>query len=358
MRDLDDIIFKEELEGAGSGLLSRDSAEVQTVMRVGNRLVQAHSSLATKMWQVAVIDSPEVNCYCLSSGRIVIYTGMLQSCENEDQLAAVLAHEMAHVLLQHQNIKLSHECLVDALMLPITFLSWCLSSSDLLSLLLTGLVKESSSIALLLPYSRQLETEADLIGLTLLTQACYDSREASAFWQILESTEEQSRVLKGDALEGTVSRWLSTHPSHKERYQLMDHCIPGALKWREKLKCPRLSPVDPRDRLQQPPRHSGPPSPDDYFGIRRSLQSCPSCRKRRMGANPCVCFSTTSAEYITLPPGVCYDQCGHPTSSPQSGCCDAEKNDSNQAGSKGFRSVVSLTADSILSNRRLLPSVI
>lgn len=51
MRDLDDIIFKEELEGAGSGLLSRDSAEVQTVMRVGNRLVQAHSSLATKMWQ-------------------------------------------------------------------------------------------------------------------------------------------------------------------------------------------------------------------------------------------------------------------------------------------------------------------
>ncbi|KAF2353783.1 Peptidase M48, partial [Trinorchestia longiramus] len=166
MQQLDDVIFEEVI--STSALMKSDSRSVRRVLRVSNKLVSSVKELCSKKWKIAVVDDNEMNAYCLSSGYIVIHTGMLAACENDHQLAAVLSHELAHVLLQHQNLQLSQEMVVDAALLPLTFLAWCVGSSDLLSVMASWLLTKASSFAFLLPYSRLLEHEADHFGLFIM----------------------------------------------------------------------------------------------------------------------------------------------------------------------------------------------
>jgi len=236
MEENDEKIFMKTLEELGPSVVAARHPDVVLVRGVANRLVTACSFLQDREWKVVVVDSPEVNCYCLSSGHIVMYRGMLAACGNPAQLAAVLAHEMSHVVLQHHNIKVSHHLLSDLLRLPLTFFAWCLPSSLFVSLMLSQVSHTGTDVSITLPFFRELESEADILGLYIMSMACYDAREASCLWRKFDQTQE----------EQPLGHWLATHPSHQQRYRLIDAYIPKTEACRKANNCPRLSPLDPR----------------------------------------------------------------------------------------------------------------
>jgi predicted Zn-dependent protease len=179
-------------------VLAPDSAPVRRVQRVGQRIVRAveikplqrEINLNLKGyrfdWQYNVIRSKQVNAFCLPGGRIVVYSALLSIVENDDQLATVLSHEIAHALAHHSNERITEEK--------------------------SGRVNWLFRMA----YDRRQESEADHIGLFLMTFAGYDPDEALVFWQ------HMARLSRG----GQLPEILSNHPSDQRRIQQMRAWLP------------------------------------------------------------------------------------------------------------------------------------
>ncbi len=179
-------------------LLPQNSQPVELVQRVGRRIVQAveveplqrEINLNLKGyrfdWQFNVLRSRQVNAFCLPGGRVVVYTALLRIVDNDDQLATVLAHEIAHALAHHANERITTE--------------------------------ESGRVNWLFrqAYDREQESEADHIGLFLMTFAGYDPDEALVFWQHME------RLSQG----GQLPEILSNHPSDRRRIDQLRAWIP------------------------------------------------------------------------------------------------------------------------------------
>ena len=98
------------------------------------------------------------------------------------------------------------------------------------------------------PYSRMLETEADIAGLELAAKACFDVRETSAFWHKMSIIERTQGIqFTSDDIQIPVkTEFLSTHPSHETRYQYLDSIMDDAIKLRNQCRCPPLPRYDPR----------------------------------------------------------------------------------------------------------------
>ena len=111
------------------------------------------------VWEVVVFDSEQVNAFALPGGKIGVYTGLLKVAENQDQLAAVIGHEIAHVLANHSNERLSQSQIANV---GLQLSSAALSGSQYHSLAMTGLGL-GTQVGVLLPYGRTQESEADLV---------------------------------------------------------------------------------------------------------------------------------------------------------------------------------------------------
>ncbi|XP_037830180.1 metalloendopeptidase OMA1, mitochondrial isoform X2 [Kryptolebias marmoratus] len=190
-------------------------------------------------WSVHVVESPQINAFVLPNGKVFMFTGMLESVTDVDQLMIVLGHEMAHAILEHSAEQASLSHVVDLLSLILLTAIWVLCPGDSLALLGGWAKDKLTQLMFSHPYSRKLEAEADEVGLHLAAKACADVRAGPVFWQQLEIVDR----LTG---EPTLPEWLSTHPSHRNRSSQMDRLIPQALELRENCACPALSPVDPR----------------------------------------------------------------------------------------------------------------
>ncbi|XP_069694884.1 metalloendopeptidase OMA1, mitochondrial isoform X3 [Periplaneta americana] len=196
------------------------------VTEVANRILMKNKDmqpLRERKWVVTVVDEPSIkNAFVLPTGHIFIFTGMLNVCVNDDQLCAILAHEMSHVLLSHMAEQMSSLHLVDLLVLvPLAFM-WAVLP-DVAALLTQWLSGYFTKVLFHLPFSRALEAEADQIGLQLTAKACYDVREASAFWGKMKSNDSHIE-------------WLSTHPSNETRQMVLDALMPVAIQLREKCQ--------------------------------------------------------------------------------------------------------------------------
>ena len=123
-------------------------------------------------WEVRVFDAPEVNAFALPGGKIGVYTGLLKVAENPDQLAAVIGHEVAHVLAGHSAARVSNEL---AAQLGVTVLGQTTGVDP-------QLIGLGANLLLLLPYSRADETEADVLGLEYMAKSGFDPREAPKLW--------------------------------------------------------------------------------------------------------------------------------------------------------------------------------
>jgi predicted Zn-dependent protease len=139
-------------------------------------------------WEANVIADRRVNAFCLPGGKIAVYTGLLPVAQNDDQLSTVLSHEVAHALAHHSNERVTRE--------------------------------ESGHVGVLLnkAFDRQQESEADHVGVFLMTFAGYDPAEAVRFW-----------VRMGRATQGAViPEILSDHPSDERRVRDMERWVPMA----------------------------------------------------------------------------------------------------------------------------------
>lgn len=182
-------------------------------------------------WEVVVFQDAAVNAFALPGGKIGVYTGMLKVATNQDQLAAVIGHEVAHVISQHPNERVSTEYATQAGLQKIGewFGAGQAANPQLMSLLGMG-----AQVGLVLPFSRTQETEADIVGLNVLARAGFDPRQSVRLWQ---NMAEQGGP--------TPPEILSTHPASQTRITSLSAYLPEVLPLYEQAqaqgKRPRCS---------------------------------------------------------------------------------------------------------------------
>jgi predicted Zn-dependent protease len=200
------------------------TAEARMVTEIGERIRMAaekwYASLGEAdylkdyRWEYHLVDSPEVNAWCMPGGKIVVYTGILPVTQNADALATVMGHEVSHALLNHGQQQSSADILtqVGAVGAAVLFGGdTAESQQNTLAVYSLG-----AQVLGTLPFSRKHETEADETGLMLMAIAGYNPEAAVPFWQRM------------NALGGAPPEFLSTHPSSSTRISNLQGWIPKA----------------------------------------------------------------------------------------------------------------------------------
>lgn len=230
-----------------SQYLPHDHAAVKAVTRVAQRLYDSNrdvDTLKNVQFSVAVIDDDRnINAFVLPNGDIFVFTGLLKMMGNENQLAVVLGHEMAHAALSHGAEQVSIAQMWDLVVIVVLAALWAFLPNDGLAFVAQWFYNKVVQLLLEMPYNRKLEREADEVGLTLAAKACYDVREAPVFWTQMDV---KMKLQDADKVE-----WMSTHPSSDSRAEMLDTLIPKALHTMIDCNCPSLPENDPRDVIKQ-----------------------------------------------------------------------------------------------------------
>jgi len=202
---------------------SRDALSNAKVTCVANVIIETLPGVNSRIsWEVRVFADDTPNAFALPGGKIGVNTGLLQVARTQGQLAAVLGHEVAHVMEGHANERVTSEFAAKSVL---QLVSLAADASNPLHGQMIGLLGAGVQIGVLLPYGRAHEREADLVGLELMAQAGFDPNESIALWQNMSKA--------GGA---QPPEFLSTHPSHNSRiYELRRH-IPKAMPLYEGTK--------------------------------------------------------------------------------------------------------------------------
>lgn len=199
------------------------------VRNIGERIaVAAHvameaegrgEQLADYEWEFNVVESDEVNAFAMPGGKVVIFTGILPIARDEDGLAVIMGHEVAHAIAEHGNERMSQVMLAQ---LGAVALDVALQERPAQTRQLFGLAYGvGAQLGVLLPYSRTHEREADEIGLYLSTMAGYDPRAAAPLWKRMAEAAPRA------------PEFLSTHPDPLQRAEDLTAMVPKALEYRE-----------------------------------------------------------------------------------------------------------------------------
>lgn len=211
-------------------MLPEGSKATQVVAKVAKRILTANMDIpqikAIK-WSVRVVDTDMKNAFVLPTGDIYATRGLLETMTNQDQLAIVLAHELSHAILDHSAEKISFLQVIDVAALLGAFVIWAILPSDLTSFIVNYIFEGFITLTSRLPYSRQLEQEADEVGLMLAAKACIDVREAVNFWRLAQEQENKE----------ALPEFVSTHPAHEHRAENLEEKLPWALEIRQLCKC-------------------------------------------------------------------------------------------------------------------------
>ena len=194
--------------------------DAEMVARVATKIAQAAEKGGYKYkWEFKLLDAPDVpNAFCLPGGKIAVYTGILKITQNEDALAVVVGHEVAHATARHGGERMSHG---QVQQVAGGALEAGLSLAKMGAAAKTGVLSAfalGSNVLGILPFSREHESEADEIGLRFAVRAGYDPYEAPKLWE---------RMAK---LGGGGPTWLSTHPDSGDRAQRLRELTPRVLK--------------------------------------------------------------------------------------------------------------------------------
>ena len=187
-------------------------------------------------WKLYIIECNAVNAFVLPTGEIFVFTGLIKSLKNEDELATILGHEIAHAILNHAAEGVSHKAALEIVAFGIIAVIWAVLPNDIVSYMIQQLHNKIVDMFLGLPYSRKLEREADEVGMMIAAKACFDPQAAPALWQRLHERQEEEG---GDAQE---NEYLSTHPSHKRRKEYLESLLPNALAISEANQCTKMIP--------------------------------------------------------------------------------------------------------------------
>lgn len=192
--------------------ISSNRATVRYVNCVTDALLRVVPPQAEfKQWEVVVFDSPQVNAFALPGGKIGVYTGLLKVAKTQDQLAAVIGHEIGHVLANHGAERVSHSIASNSALQIASVALQSEYKNEIMSGLGIGL-----QLGVILPFSRAHETESDLIGLKIMNEAGFRPSQSVTLWQ------NMARASKGAPPE-----LLSTHPSSNTRINDLRAAIGG-----------------------------------------------------------------------------------------------------------------------------------
>lgn len=194
--------------------------------RTTNRYVQCVGNAITRevggSWEIVVFRDTAANAFALPGRKIGVNTGLLKVAENQDQLATVIGHEVAHVLSKHSNERVSQKFAVEQ---GLGLINAIASPQSGTGQTLMGLLGVGAEYGILLPYGRVQESEADILGLDLMAKAGFDPRESTKLW-----------VNMGRANRGQPPEFLSTHPSHSTRISDLNAHMPVALNLQNRAR--------------------------------------------------------------------------------------------------------------------------
>lgn len=198
--------------------IAKDAKTNNYVKCVANSLLAVTpESMRAQSWEVVVFDSDQVNAFALPGGKIGVYTGLLKVAENQEQLAAVVGHEIGHVIAGHSNERLSTNqgiqtilALGDAGMKAygVKYQQELMAAFGL-----------GAQLGVALPFSRAHETESDIIGLELMAKAGFEPRQAVNLWQNMAASGG-----------GGTPEFMSTHPLPENRIKELREKLPAAMK--------------------------------------------------------------------------------------------------------------------------------
>ena len=209
--------------------LSTNQDQTQMVKRVGGKIQNAverffaekgmSDQLKDYRWEVNLVESKDVNAWCMPGGKIVVYTGILPVTQTETGLAVVMGHEVAHAIAEHGNERMSQGLLaqVGAVGLSVALKD----KPDQTKNLWMTAYSVGAQYGALLPFSRTQESEADEIGLILMAMAGYNPNEAVSFWQRMSQNSGGNKP----------PEFMSTHPSDQTRIENIRQKLPEAMKY-------------------------------------------------------------------------------------------------------------------------------
>ncbi len=210
------------------------SRDAEMVKRVGSRIANAVTAyykqqglaneLANYQWEYNLVNSNDVNAWCMPGGKIVVYTGLLPITQNEAALAVVVGHEVAHAIAKHGSERMSQGLIQQ---LGGAALSVALSSKpQQTQALFMQAYGVGSAVGFSLPHSRNQEYEADQLGLIYAALAGYNPREAIPLWQRMQAASGGNKP----------PEFLSTHPAEGNRIERLQKQMPEALKYYKPVK--------------------------------------------------------------------------------------------------------------------------
>lgn len=188
----------------------RGTAEDAMVQRAGRRIASAVPSAADGDWEFVLFDDPTPNAFALPGGKVGVHTGLFQVAATEDQLAAVIGHEIAHVTARHSAERMSRDMVTQ---LGLGVLGATVDSPELV-----GLTATAATLGVTLPFTRSQESEADRIGLQYMAQAGYDPRAAVDLWTNFAAFGDNRQP-----------EFLSTHPAPESRIERLRSLLPEAM---------------------------------------------------------------------------------------------------------------------------------
>lgn len=190
---------------------SNDRAANERVRRVGSRLIEA-AGLAGQRWEYAVFQDDTVNAFALPGGYIGVNTGLLRIAQTDDQLAAVVGHEIAHNLANHAAERYSQTTLTSV---GLQVAGSALGGGDPNTARgIASLGGVGAQLGVLLPFSRQHELEADRVGVDLMARAGFRPTEAVELWRRMQAQSG-----------GRTGEFLSTHPTEATRIRALEEHI-------------------------------------------------------------------------------------------------------------------------------------
>jgi len=197
--------WRETLAGAK---VVASGAAAERVRRVGGAIAAVTGK--NYQWEFTLVDDPQtVNAFCLPGGKVAVYSGILSLMRNDDELAVVIGHEIAHATCRHGGERISQNVLVNMGLQVADLL--VANRSEQVRALTNGALGMGASLGVLLPYSREHEYEADEHGLRYMHKAGYDPHAAEAFWGTMLKLSEGKEP----------PEFTSTHPATANRIERM-----------------------------------------------------------------------------------------------------------------------------------------
>lgn len=225
--------FQQYNEFLSSHQMSANRTQREVVRRVGRGVQGAvetyfreegmSSELAGYEWDFSLVESNEVNAWCMPGGKVVVYTGILPVTKTETGLAVVMGHEVAHAVARHGNERMSQ--LLIAQLGGMALSEALKEKPEKTRELWMTAYGVGAQLGAILPYSRLHEKEADRLGLIFMAMAGHDPNEAVAFWQRMAE-------MKGGA---APPEFLSTHPSDETRIREIRKSLPEAMQHYRRL---------------------------------------------------------------------------------------------------------------------------